>query len=143
MQLKKNDFKEFIKCIRSNENLGYLYTEKDVYNAYMLTVGELKEKSVNHFDFKSKSGYDISALTYDFDNKEIVTIHIILDFITCFIKENIRKTVKETDLINYNVKLEQLIKECIHYEILEVNENRIMVLTFKGFGILGVILEKE
>lgn len=141
MQFKKNDFKDFIKCIRANENLGYLYTEKEVFNTYMLSVTELKDKSVNHFNFKSKSGYDIVTLTYDFDNKEIVTIHIILDFITSFIKENIRKSVKETDLINYNIKLEQLIKECIHYEILEVNKSRLMVLTFKGFGILGIVLE--
>ena len=109
----------------------------------MLSVGELKEKSVNHFNLKSKSGYDIATLTYDFDNKEIITIHIILDFITNFIKDNVHKSVKESELNSYNIKLEHLIKECVHYEILEVNENRIMVLTFKGFGILGVILEKE
>lgn len=143
MQLNKNGFKEFINCIKSNENLGYLYTEKEVYNAYNLSIIELKDKSINYFNFKSKSGYDIISLTYDFDGKEIITIHIILDFVTGFIKENIRKSVKENDLINYNIKLEQLIKECIHYEIVEVVDNRVMFLTFKGFGLLGIILEKD
>lgn len=143
MQLKKNDFKEFIKCIKSNENLGYLYTEKEIYNAYMLSITELKDKSINYFNCKSKSGFEIVVLTFDFGDKEIVTVHIILDFIASFIKENIRKSVKESELISYNIKLEQLIKECIHYEIVEVGDNRVMFLTFKGFGLLGIILEKE
>lgn len=135
--------KKAIKEIRANESLGYLYTEEEVINSFGLSINQLIENSINHFVFSSAIGQDVNTLTYDFSGKEIITIHIIIDYITGFIKENIRKTVKESDLVNRNIKIEQLIKECIHYEILEVNEDRVMVLTFKGFGILGVILEKE
>lgn len=136
-------FKDVIKNIRANESLGDLYTEKELLTSHNLTIKQLNEWSVSSFCFKSISGYDIHSFTFDFSNKEIITIHIILDFITKFIEDNVHKSVKESDLNNYNVKLEQLIKECVYYEVLEVNENRIMVLTFKGFGVLGVILEKE
>ena len=141
MKLNKNDFKEFIKCIRSNENLGYLYTEKEVFNAFMLSVTELKDKSVNHFNFKSNSGYDIATLTYDFDNKEIVTIHIILDYVNKFILDNIGKSVLETDLTKYNIKTEQLIANCLRYDIIEIFDNRVMILYYKELGGLSIILE--
>lgn len=134
-------FKDVIKNIRANESLGYLYTEKELLTSHNLTIEQLTEWAVSSFCFKSISGYDIFSFTFDFSNKEIVTIHIILDYVNKFILDNIGKSVLETELTNYNIKLEQLVKECNRYDIVDILDNRVMFLIFKDLGTFSIILE--
>lgn len=121
-------FKDVIKNIRANESLGYLCNEKELLTSHNLTIEQLTEWSVSSF-------------TFDFSNKEIVTIHIILDYVNKFIIDNIGKSVLETELTNYNIKLEQLVKECNRYDILDILDNRVMFLIFKDLGTFSIILE--
>lgn len=134
-------FKDVIKNIRANESLGYLYNEKELLTSHNLTIEQLVEWSVSSFCFKSISGYDIHSFTFDFSNKEIVTIHIILDYVNKFILDNIGKSVLETDLTKYNIKTEQLIAICSSYDIIELFDNRVMILFYKELGVLSIILE--
>lgn len=134
-------FKDVIKNIRANESLGYLYTEKEVLTSHNLTVEQLTEWAVSSFCFKSISGHEIKCFTFDFANKDIVTIHIILDYINKFIIDNIGKSVLETDLTKYNIKTEQLIANCLRYDIIEIFDNRVMILYYKELGVISIILE--
>lgn len=134
------DFKNVIKNIRANESLGYLYTEKEVLTSHNLTVEQLTEGAVSSFCFNSTSGYEVKCLTFDFANKDIVIIHIILDYINKFIVGNIGKSVLESELTKYNIKLEKLIQVCSNYHIVEIFNNRVMILFYKELGILSIIL---
>lgn len=134
------DFKNVIKNIRANESLGYLYTEKEVLTSHNLTVEQLTERAVSISCFNATSGYEVKCLTFDFANKDIVTIHIILDYINKFIVDNIGKSVLESELTKYNIKLEKLIQVCSNYHIVEIFNNRVMILFYKELGILSIIL---
>ena len=118
-----------------------MYTEKELLTSHNLTIEQLTEQAASNFCFKSFSGYDIHSFTFEFSNKEIVTIHIILDYVNKFILDNIGKSVLETELTNYDIKLEQLIKESTKHDILEILDNRVMFLIFKDLGIVSIILE--
>lgn len=81
-----------------------------------------------------------NVLLLIFANKDIVTIHIILDYINKFIVDNIGKSVLESELTKYNIKLEKLIQVCSNYHIVEIFNNRVMILFYKELGILSIIL---
>ena len=132
-------FKDIIRNIKADESLDYLYSEKEILEGYQLTLSELKQKSIHNFSFKSKSGEQIACFTFDFGS-DIITIHVILDYVKKFINDNIGETVLETELIFLNIKLEHLIKESVNYDIIELNNRRLMILTFEGLGIISIIL---
>lgn len=133
-------FKDVIKNIRANESLGYLYTEKELLTSHNLTIEQLTEWAVSSFCFKSISHYETKCFTFDFGNKELITIHIILDYVNKFVMDNIGKSILETELTKYDIKLEQLIQLASRYDIVEILDNRVMVLIFKDLGLVFVIL---